>query len=96
MEDNLHLKICLLLSDPKRPAITEIYGKFLPKKGHNIIWITNKKDSYNLEKMDIERIELHEICDQKYSSIFIKRYFNSFKYYLKLLNKVDSIFKNEK
>ena len=45
-ENSKKLNICLLLpvsfdpNMPARPAITEIYGKYLPSFGHKVTWIT--------------------------------------------------------
>ena len=50
------LTICLALPtifDPKmpsRPAITEIYGKYLPALGHRIIWLSPSNDINKIEK----------------------------------------------
>jgi len=48
--DNQKLSICLILPDPvrpempARPAVMEIYGKYLPSFGHSITWITPSRD----------------------------------------------------
>jgi glycosyltransferase involved in cell wall biosynthesis len=91
-----NLRICLLLSEPNRPAVTEIYGKCLPSKGHDVLWVTNKRPSYNLSEEDLDKIKIYEILPRKHSPNLIKRYYNNLKCHIKVLNKLDSSFKRDK
>jgi len=57
------LKICKLHPRiftpemPARPAVTEIYGKYLPKMGHDVTWIC-PSDENNIRKRQYKNLEI--------------------------------------
>jgi len=74
------LRIWLLLPDPytqsmpARAAITEIYGNFLPKLGHKIVWITPGCEESKFHYNDISVIAL----PYGQSTFLPKRFINLF------------------
>ncbi len=91
------LNICILLSNffdpdfPSRPAITEIYGEYLPSFGHKITWLMptfKKNDDYNknkYKKVTIFTIYYGNSFFKIYNSLIF--YFKKFCYLNKLLKK---------
>ena len=96
------LNICLLLLDPfdpnfpSRPAVTEIYGKYLPSFGHKVTWITPSTESGNGVQEDLfNGIHVYMIPRPMGSSLFLK-IFNRISYYIKEYDLLTIIFKEKK
>lgn len=91
------LKICLLLQNtfdpdfPSRPEITEIYGHYLPLKGHDITWImpTIKKNE-DCKKKFYGKVNIFQIY---YAKSFI---YNLFMYYFKKYKLLKQLMEKEK
>lgn len=71
------LNVCLLLPDffdpnmPARPAITEIYGKYLPSFGNNVTWITPSfKDSIQIKYFN--KVKVYTVPYIQSSHILLK------------------------
>lgn len=93
------LNICIILSNsfnpdfPSRPAITEIYGEYLPSFGHDITWImpTFKKEE-DYQKREFKKIDIYTLY---YTNSFFKVYnsisfyFKKYRFFKRLLKKQD-------
>lgn len=94
------LNICLLLSNytlgnPARPEITEIYGNYLPLRGHKIIWISSV-DS-NLRKINREKfndVEIYLIPHPSSHSL-MKKMVSFIRYYTSQYLLVSKLVKNK-
>lgn len=94
---NKKLNICLMIPSffdpdmPSRSAITEIFGNYLPSKGHKLTWITASDGNHNFNGEEyFSSVKIFTV-EQLHSSNKIKLAFNIMKYYLrryKLLNKL--------
>ena len=104
-EDNImrtrKLNLCLILPDPfnpnfpARPAITEIYGKYLPSFGHRIIWITpSYKSGRHVQEDSFNEIKIYTIPRSQYSSLPLK-IIDFILYYAKEYFFLTTIFKEE-
>jgi hypothetical protein len=85
--DPLRLKICLLLTsnytseNPARPAITEIYGNYLPLRGHEVTWISSTNS--NPKKISVEKFNDVEIylVPHPSSNSLLKKIISFIRYY---------------
>ena len=96
------LNICLLLPTsfdsnmPARPAITEIYGKYLPSFGHKIIWITpSLKKRRGVQERFFKEVKVYTIPHPVASSLPLK-IFNLISYYIREYMLLTTLFKEEK
>ena len=96
------LNICLILDSifnpniPARPAIIEIYGKYLPSLGHKIIWISASDESEKqIQKQYFNQVKIYTIPRSIASSPYLK-ILNLVSYYLKEYRILAEILKSEK
>ena len=73
------LNICLLQPDlfdpdmPARPAVTEIYGKYLSSFGHKVIWIVpSNKGGKEIREEFFKKVKIYKIPYQTRSSLIAK------------------------
>ena len=83
------LNICLLHTDlfdpnmPARPAVREVYGRYLPSFGHNVTWITpcNRKGG-KIQEEFFKKVHIYTIPYPQASSLPLK-IFNLILYIIK-------------
>lgn len=94
------LNILLLLQDyydpkmPARPAVIEIYGKYMPSLGHNILWISSNKDSKKVKKEIYNLVPIYTVPYSTGSNPLSKFYY-FLKYYGIRYKLVSHIIKKE-
>lgn len=83
------LRLCLVHLDaytpemPARPAVTEIYGTYMPSLGHDVVWISSSKNNQNVTKEMYNQVTVYTI-PYIYSQKISTKAFNFFRhYYLK-------------
>jgi glycosyltransferase involved in cell wall biosynthesis len=80
---------------PARPAVTEIYGEYLPSFGHNVIWITPSNESgRQIQEESFKEVKVYTIPRPIASSLPLK-IFNLISYYIKEYKLLTTIFKKE-
>lgn len=97
------LKICMLLTDvfdpkfPARPAITEIYGKFLPNSGHEITWIIPYRDKIQDLKVsdEISKNVTIKFIYWPISLNLLSKFFNLILIYFRKYKLLDNLLKEE-
>jgi glycosyltransferase involved in cell wall biosynthesis len=96
------LNICLLLPTPfdptfpSRPAVTEIYGKYLPSFGHKVTWVTpSLKKGRRIYELFLNKVHVYTIPHPLASSLPLK-IFNFILYYIMEYKLLTTIFKEEK
>ena len=96
------LNICIISPDPfdpnmpARPAITEIYGKYLPSFGHDITWLTpSNKSGRQIQEESFKDVNVYTIPRSIASSVLLK-IFNLISYFIKEYGLLTTIFKEEK
>ena len=96
------LNICLLHIDPfdpnmpARPAITEIYGKYLPSFGHKVTWITpSNKRGKDIREEFFKGVRIYIIPRPMASSLPL-RIFNLISYRIKEYRFLADVLKEEK
>lgn len=95
------LNICLLLPDsfdpnmPARPAITEIYGKYLPFLGHKVTWITPSNErEREIQEGVFKEVRVYKIPYPPCSSLIVK-IFNNIPFIFRMYTLLTKIFKRE-
>jgi len=96
------LSICVLLPDPfdpnmpARPAVTEIYGKYLPSFGHNVAWVTpSRKKERDFQEHFFKEIKIYTVPYPKASSLPMK-IFGLISHLIKKYRLLTTIFEGEK
>lgn len=96
------LNICIILPDqfdqnmPARPAITEIYGKYLPSFGHKITWITPSDESgRQIQEESFKDVKVYTVPRSIATSLPLK-IFNLISYFIREYGLLTTIFKEEK
>ena len=96
------LNICLLHTDPfdpnmpARPAITEIYGKYLLSFGHKVTWITPSNERGKEIREDFFKGVHIYIVPRPLASSLALRIFNLISYRIKEYRLLTNILKEEK
>lgn len=91
------LKLCLIHLDayspemPARPAITEIYGTYMPSLGHEVTWISssNEKDKF-VKKEKYNQVTVYTIPYAYPSDLYSKasNFLNHYYIQYKLMSKI--------
>ena len=96
------LNICLLHTDPfdpnmpARPAITEIYGEYLPSFGHKVTWITPSNErGKEIREEFFKGVRIYIIPRPLASSLPLK-IFNLISYRIKEYRSLINVLKEEK
>ncbi|WP_048050647.1 glycosyltransferase family 4 protein [Methanosarcina soligelidi] len=92
------LKLCLISPNlyspemPARPAVTEIYGNYLPSFGHEVRWISPCLETKEIKMIKFNQVTIHLVPFYKHSSIlgqivnFVRYYINEYNLLLKICN----------
>ncbi|MHC1756372.1 MAG: glycosyltransferase family 4 protein [Methanosarcina sp.] len=95
------LNILILLQDrfthdmPARPAIMEIYGKYLPAMGHKIKWVAPHDSYFGEIKTEYYNDVLVYLIPCSYVNRLYKKIYSHFLYYLKLFSLLHGLFEKE-
>jgi len=96
------LSICVLLPDPfdpnmpSRPAVTEIYGEYLPSFGHEVTWITpSRKKERKLQEHFFKEIKIYTIPYPK-ASLLPMKIFGLISHLIKKYRLLTTILRREK
>jgi len=95
------LNICVLPSTPfdpdmpARPGVTEIYGEYLPRFGHKVIWIVpSNKGGKEIHEEFFKKVKICEIPYQNPSSL-IAKILNRIQFLVKEYRLINKILKQE-
>jgi len=92
------LRLCLISSSfyspemPARPEVIEIYGKYLPSLGHEVIWISPYLETKEIKRIKLNQVTIHLVPYYIHSSIFgkivnfVRFYMNEYNLLLKICN----------
>jgi len=96
------LNICLVQPDifdpnmPARPAVIEIYGKYIPSLGHKVTWITPFNDKgREIQKGYFKEVRVYKIPTALCSSL-IAKIFNKVSFLFREYKLLTNILKEEK
>lgn len=96
------LNICVLPSTPfdpdmpAGPAVTEIYGKYLPSFGHKVIWITpSMENGKEIHEVFFKEVKIYETPYRNQSSL-IAKILNKLQFLVKEYRLINKILKQER
>jgi len=96
------LRICVLLYEPfdpdmpARPAVTEIYGEYMPRFGHKVTWITPSGGKRKaVQEKFFKGVKIYTI-PRPLTSLLPLKIFNLTLYLIKEYRLLTAIFKREK